>query len=201
MVVLVVVVLVLVVVVLGMVVLVVVVLELVVLVVVVLELVVLELVVLGLVVLELVLELDDVVVVELVVVVDAGVTTSCGPLDCARDVKSAPFEPLGFDSTKAKVPFPVTVPVTSNSTQVLAGRLAAVPTSAALAGAFFQVRPFSVQPVPVPWSVAPWVEPFDATRTRSLALPTGALRPVTVNLRYDDTAAVDDCSTRSAPVA
>ena len=54
--------------------------------------------------------LVDVVVVGVVVVVvviPVGVTTNCGPLGfCSRDLRSAPSEPVGFETTKAKVVLP-----------------------------------------------------------------------------------------------
>lgn len=181
--------------------------------VVVLELVVLDEVVLELVVVDeevvdedVVLELvvlED-VVLELVVVDVVGapvVTTSWGPFVCSRDLMSAPSDPLVFDTTKANVPFPVTTPVTSNSTHDELGSLGSVPTRATLAGAVFQVMPFSVQPVPVVWSEAPWLEPLDPTRRRSLALTIGATSPLVVNFRYDMTLAPVAWSTRSGSLS
>jgi hypothetical protein len=138
-----------------------------------------------------------VVVVVVVVGVSAVVTMSCGPLLCSRDLMSAPSEPLIFDTTNANVPLPLTALVTSNSTQVLAFRRGTVASCAPLGGAVFQVRPFSVQPVPVALTATPWLVPFDATRSRSLALETGPASPLVVNLTYDLTAALDECSTRS----
>jgi hypothetical protein len=157
----------------------------------------------------LVVVLVDVVVLDVLVVVldvagagaSAVVTTSCGPFDCSRDLRSAPSVPLVFDSTKAKVPLPVTALVTSNSTHVPAGSFGSVPTSAARAGAVFHVRPFSVHPVPVVWSDTPWFVPLDPTRSRNFALCTGAVRALVVNLRYEFTAAFAACSTRSGSLS
>jgi hypothetical protein len=132
---------------------------------------------------------------------DAAVTTSSGLYDCSRDFRSAPSDPFGFASTKAKVPLPVTALVTSNSTQRLAGRPAALATTAPFAGAVFQVMPFSVQTVPVLESVTPWLVPFEPTRRRTLALSTGVVRPVVVNFRYEFTTAFEACSTRSGSVS
>jgi hypothetical protein len=147
---------------------------------------------------DVVVDVEVVVLVVVVVVVSVVVTTSCGPFGvCSRDLMSAPSEPLIFETTKAKVPLPLTALVTSNSTHVLAGSLGAEASSAPLAGAVFQVRPFSVHPVPVAFTDTPWLVPFDPTRNRSLALWTGAASPLVVNLTYDMTVAFDAWSTRS----
>jgi len=82
--------------------------------------------------------------------------------------------------------------------KLLAGSFGTVPASATRAGAVFHVMSFSVHPVPVVWSEAPWVEPLDATWNRTLALCTGSTKPVTVNLTYEFVSAPEACSTRSA---
>ena len=129
------------------------------------------------------------------------VTTSCGLVRLFPRLEVGPVRSAGFASTKAKVPLPLTTLVTSNSTQLLAGRLAALATTAPLAGAVFHVMPSPSRPCRCVDSVTPWFVPFDPTRRRTLALSTGVVSPVVVNFRYEFTAALEACSTRSGSVS